>query len=520
MTEFRVNKFITLVLEGKDTVIYVAGKRFQQCKYLFLTIPVDDLDRSEGVESIDEAAEELDISTNPKYNKYTKISPEEEFWAHCSNIQTFFENNYNSKILHRNLAFPLLKKLYEAGDRLAVKVFKEEIAQRLSSTHQNTVLFLLEDNYQLYLTPEEFDIVYQNLSSDKEELIKNFIRGRFNDAKSDNELLNRLFDYINVMCSDQELQEYHYVTYKEKRYFVRKGGLIINGERNTINNISEIKGWSKLKGLKKLYIERTLITSTEGLEGLNQLEHLDLSRNKVKTIKGLEALINLKSLDLAYNQIEKISGLETLRKLEELTLGANKIVEINGLESLKSLKRLDLTFNLIEEIKGLKALRDLKFLSLNNNNISKIKGLDNLEHLEYLNLYGNKITEIEGLNKLKKLKSLRLERNQIIEMKGLDNLNNLMSLDLGYNQISEMKGLGSLHKLKELTLEHDQIREMKGLDGLRNLCYINLRNNQIYKVHKIEGYMSLDYINLDNNKLIGSLNRVFDGYEDLSRIID
>ncbi|KKK96985.1 hypothetical protein LCGC14_2657320, partial [marine sediment metagenome] len=41
--EFEVNKHITLKLEGKDTVIYVDGVRFDICKMLLLNIPRDEV---------------------------------------------------------------------------------------------------------------------------------------------------------------------------------------------------------------------------------------------------------------------------------------------------------------------------------------------------------------------------------------------------------------------------------------------------------------------------------------------
>ena len=68
MEEFKVNNFITLRLEGKDTVIYVAGKRFQQCKYLLLNIPIEKVSTFDEVKSIDEAVEKLSI----KFGKYKK----------------------------------------------------------------------------------------------------------------------------------------------------------------------------------------------------------------------------------------------------------------------------------------------------------------------------------------------------------------------------------------------------------------------------------------------------------------
>ncbi len=481
MNEWRINRFLTLKLEGKVTAIFVSDKRFQQCKHLFLSIPINNIDRLDEIESIDEAAGELESNLN----KFPQISPTEEFWAHCSNLQAFYENNYNTKIHHSNLAFPLLKKLHEEGDPIAKKVFKEEIAKRLSSKYSNTILFLLENNYEFFLTREEFETLYYNLNQEKKELIKRFIVGRFNDEKSDNGLLNNLFEYLEVVCSTQEFKEYQYVSHKEKKYFVRKGKLTIS--RVQIKKISDINGLSKVKGLKMLTIEYTPINSINGLENLVNLESLSLSRNKIKIVSRLKTLKNLKILDLSFNKIEKISGLEKLSRLGKLYLGWNQIVEINGLKQCGDLKRLE----------------------LNDNNIAKITGLDTLKNLKLLNLGTNIVVNLDGLSGVKKLNHLILSNNEIKEICGLTDLQKLKTLGLEHNFISEIKGLESLINLESLDLSYNDITEMKGLEGLRKLREINLEKNQIYKVHEIKGYMSLEYVNLLNNKLPRNLNKEY-----------
>lgn len=133
-TEFKVNDFITLKLERVDgnveTVIYVAGKRFRQCKFLLLEIPVNEIQSFDDIVSIDEAAEKLDHSQERGDFYERKIPAEIEFWGHCSNMQVWYEHDYDTRLLHSNLAFPLLKKLTNVGDHLARRVFKEEIAKR------------------------------------------------------------------------------------------------------------------------------------------------------------------------------------------------------------------------------------------------------------------------------------------------------------------------------------------------------------------------------------------------------
>jgi len=62
----------------------------------------------------------------------------------------WYENAYNTKLLHRNLAFPLLRRLTEVGDSLAKRVFTEEIAKRLESGSPSVVRFLIEEKYFHY----------------------------------------------------------------------------------------------------------------------------------------------------------------------------------------------------------------------------------------------------------------------------------------------------------------------------------------------------------------------------------
>lgn len=163
MQEFKINRFITLKLENDRTLIYIAGKRFEQCKRLLLNIPVENGKSSVEIESIDEAAEKLGYSRKKVGENSIKISPETEFWAHCSNLQAWDEHDYDTRLLRSNLAFPLLKKLTEEGDLLARRVFREEIAKRLESNHLPTIQYLVNEGYLSYLNKDELDNIMRNL---------------------------------------------------------------------------------------------------------------------------------------------------------------------------------------------------------------------------------------------------------------------------------------------------------------------------------------------------------------------
>ena len=102
MSEFTINSFITLKLEDGKTNIYVLGELFIQCKYLLMNIPIQDIERYDEINSIDEAAEKLDKSLergNPEvftiniiYDKYYNELP--RHWE--SNVALF--NGFSANI--------------------------------------------------------------------------------------------------------------------------------------------------------------------------------------------------------------------------------------------------------------------------------------------------------------------------------------------------------------------------------------------------------------------------------------
>jgi len=178
--EYKINEQITLKLENRRTFIYINGIRFIQCMRLTINIPKEDISIYDEVDSIDEAAKlytnhlyQNKIVTGPMAvpapNQNHDITPEQEFWGHCSNIQAWVENDYDTRILMSNISFPLLRELARSGDLIANKAFKEEIALRLESGYPSVVHYLLEEDYLSYFTPFEFKTIIETT-----KIVENF----------------------------------------------------------------------------------------------------------------------------------------------------------------------------------------------------------------------------------------------------------------------------------------------------------------------------------------------------------
>ena len=145
--EYEINNFLSLKLEDGMTNIYINGELFRQCKLLMLNIPLVEVDEYDEIESIDDVAEKLGWTEEGQEIDENKIPPEVMFWGHCSNLRAWAEMDYDTCVLHSNLAFPLLKKLTQAGDIKAKRVFKEEIIKRLKSQNMNVIRYLILEDY-------------------------------------------------------------------------------------------------------------------------------------------------------------------------------------------------------------------------------------------------------------------------------------------------------------------------------------------------------------------------------------
>lgn len=167
MKSFDVNKYITLKLENGKTLLYINNELFLQCKFLLLDIPVTLPSSLNEIDSIDKAAEKIyNFESIYKYN----IPPETEFWGHCSNMQVWVEHDYDTRLLHSSLAFPLLSKLLEIGAPIATTKFKEEIVKRLETGCKSVINFLYEEGYiYRYLSKEE--IFYSLLNPEEAEAL-------------------------------------------------------------------------------------------------------------------------------------------------------------------------------------------------------------------------------------------------------------------------------------------------------------------------------------------------------------
>ncbi|TXT62844.1 MAG: hypothetical protein BAJALOKI1v1_840004 [Promethearchaeota archaeon] len=159
--EYRINEHLTLKLVRGETVIFIDDKPFHQCKYLLLNLSQKDFTKFDNIDSIDEAFEVYSTMEKSHEKEKDLIDPETEFIGHCSNLEAWYEYDYDLRILHSSLSIPLLKKMAFLGDKKAIIKLKESIAARIASGNYNTIIFYLNEKYLELFTNEELEVIFE-----------------------------------------------------------------------------------------------------------------------------------------------------------------------------------------------------------------------------------------------------------------------------------------------------------------------------------------------------------------------
>lgn len=376
MKEFHINQYLSVRLERGKTMIHVVGQPFIQCKFLLLNIPIPQMRSFDEIESIDEVADLVDGVLEEETRKI-EIPPEVEFWGHCSNLQAWYENDYDTRLIHSNLAFPLLQKLSEVGDPLAKEKFQEEVRKRYEKGTEKTREFLREAGIIDYMPlDEKFDLFF------------------------DSETLMALTEFAEEFWSDRN-------PYDVIMSFIIEGNLILKDKKKIELDFSGV--------------DLELYEFPKAILNLKSLEAFDLGNNYFKEIpEEINKLASLKRMSFSGNKISHLpETMWEMTSLQELNVGDNCIGSISEkIGNLKNLEVLSIGCNQLQNLpESIGNLKKLKRFDFGGNKIEKLPDyIEKLPLLEYLDVQGCPLTEDpEEIKKIVELSkktsySLRIRR--------------------------------------------------------------------------------------------------------------
>ena len=430
--EFSVNNYITLKLENGKTNIYVTGKLFKQCKYLLIKIPISDITSFEDIESIDEAAKGLNHSLENDISEYT-IPPEVEFWGHSSNLQAWYEYGYDLRLLHSNLAFPLLQKLDEVGDPLARQVLKEELVKRLIDGAYSVLDLLINKAYINYFNKDELWYIINNLKESKFNKHLDYISARYyflerlmkmGDKAAEKILKEGISKALSkgFNSTTSSFYEKGYINYLSREEFWS----LFGADGKILQKIEQQVRKYKLINRKKVYQET--LDNIEYFKLLNEIfsnsgfmifTFKDGEVEKI-AIFGDEKSVAEENMDnyygnIGYLELEELTDLiGELKSMKELFLRSIGLKKLpRSMMSLKNLKFLSLTGNPQLKLPDfLWNLKSLEILDLSNNKLTILpESIENLENIKELYIYNNhlKSLPLSSITKLKKLRKIYID---------------------------------------------------------------------------------------------------------------
>jgi hypothetical protein len=327
--EFAINDLLSVRLNpdtGK-TEVYVGGELFRQCKYILLVSPNETIGKE--INSIDEAAELMSHALEEGVTPAELgITPLEEFQAYCSNLQAWAEHGYDARLLHSNLAFPLLEKLASEGDTLAKAEFNKQVTARFAEGTGATRQFILEQGYLEHLTEEELSNLFDDISSERniecllildelagelgplgQERFNRQVAGRFAEGTRASRQFIVEQDYLDLFSGEERLALYDEILCERDAKALRR---LYEGREGEAPLYS--------------YDERYFFTETNGtlrslVFKLSKGYHLHLpDYDHERVLEAIFSLKDLRSLKLSSNYFtalpERFGELEHLQKLK------------------------------------------------------------------------------------------------------------------------------------------------------------------------------------------------------------
>ncbi|MEJ2276394.1 MAG: hypothetical protein P8Y70_01400 [Candidatus Lokiarchaeota archaeon] len=432
------------VKENIRVQIYINGNPFRTCKFLLIVNP--HLEKKfETINSIDEVKEILNKDLEYKITPAVlNISPEEEFWAHCSNLQAWVENDYDTHLLDSKLSFPLLKELKRLGDSKAKQVYNEEVMERYAKGSCDVKDLLISKKYfenipfeqqvSIIKDPKEYEVILtlKKVMGDEFKLGKFFIddgkitKLRLQENPNVHALPSEIGDLSNLRWLDISLPN-------------------LSSLPSTIGN---------LRSLETLKITDSNLTELpESIGNLNKLDLISIS--------------NCKKFESLPDSFGKISSLKDLRIID-----SNLTMLPESFGNLSLLEKVEIENGLLEFLpSGITNITNLLFLLLSKNKLSNLpEDIENLINLKSLHLGNNKLEELPlSIGNLPRLESLKLYGNNLRSLPDtMKNLVNLKSLDIRLNKFNHFpEVILKLTSLKYLAIAGNRITHLP--EKIKNL---------------------------------------------------
>ncbi len=462
-----VNRFLDVTYDEKArrARVFVGGKPFLHCAFIVASIDKTSPD-DEGIGSIDDLAVSMEhdahILEGPRVREY--LSPAEEVLAHASNLQAWAEHGYDTRLLHTNIAFPLLKELAKAGDDVAARALDAEIESRLKDGNNATRKFILETYGEMIHDPalllsliheESCPAVYIHQTShlpllmDALKILAD--RARRGDGQS-HELL------------DEEIElSIHNGGTRYRNHIIHTCLDLVRPEQwlalasNPDHEFREIVAHfaplappllTRLETTTRALLEQAPLGSRENHECKAILDMVDLRRlrnclNRIPTIliNGWHReVLNRNGGGVQDGVLDLTIELDpNTREDVEVEYDWAARVDMSGNEDLVRALVIDYVRDYpplyLTRFDSLARLTNLEVLIVNNCRLARLPDMSGCLKLRKVDVSNNSLTNIEQLAGVTNLVELDASQNEIRSICGIENLRHLVNADFSNNRL-------------------------------------------------------------------------------------
>ncbi len=474
---------LTLKLIDEKTRIFIGEKEIMTCMTVALEFSEDDFPALKNIESIDDILyqyEERDLED--------LIAPNEAFWVHCSNLETWVMHDYDTRLLDSHLSFVLLKELANQGIPCVKMKFKEELLERLKGRNEDVRTWLIGQFHEYFSLEEIFSNVSET-QRDAVVIIRKLVPANLylptHDIGINQEgLVEKLRLIIDNPLDAKQIETLQAAISKLT-------SLEILGIHDQTNNqiVARLSPLPQLKIFSATHIDLSqLFDRPNQFPSLEQLFLLQLPKEWMPTtFKYLKRLKYLTVLDCS--EITLPDSLGELLGLYNLEIDRSGIITLpESVGMLVNLKKVIIDQCSLEFLPAsFGNLKNLEWLELRDCKLKHLpKSLKGLESLINVNISGNELVEFPvELTCIRPLKELDLSKNRIKflpakieEFKALDLLN------VDRNCIEKIdpnfKGIASLERLN---LSYNNLDSLPSdLSGFNKLAIFDLHDNHFTEI--------------------------------------
>jgi len=278
----------------------------------------------------------------------------------------------------------------------------------------------------------------------------------------------------------------------------------------------------KFKRLRYLNISKNLFTSLEFLSDLDELEVLVADKLPVTNLKGLEKVRNLRSLMINGTIVENIMDLQLLNKLEYVELENTPIGADQVQELLQMNPRCVVIFEtekLIEWWSGLSstwqrafgftnptprelhALVESNTFSIENLSVTTLRPLAEFINLNEVHLTNTGLTSLIDLSGRVDIRSIVCTNGPLSTLEGVSNITSLEKLDISNTAVQDLRPLRENYFLKSLNCSGTNVKKLKGVTTLKNLEYLNISNTRVWQLDRLYDIRTLKTLVCYNTRI-------------------